>query len=183
MAQTPAPATSTLQQKQGKLHEPSPSHPLHCQVSRYPRPSAREVQKHQCPGLFALPSRNIWPYFPLWNPKTATAPAASAPGGEHFQNALPQSEQEVRQTRAAIAQLWDAVCSWVCASTRCWLLTDPTAALSISRDAQTAAGHKQGSASCSPGQLHLVQTQGHSPIWWDEPTLGCLSARTSLSQK
>lgn len=44
----------------------------------------------------------------------------------------------------------------------CWLPTDPTAALSISRDAQTAAGHKHSAASCSPGELHLVQTQGHS---------------------
>lgn len=67
------------------------------------------------------------------------------------------------------------------AGTWCWLLTDPTAALSISRDAQTAAGHKHSAASCSSGKLHLVQTQGRSPDRMN-PHLG-VSALTPLSQK
>lgn len=57
------------------------------------------MHKHQCPGLFVLPSRIIWPYSPVWNPKTVTAPAASAPlkGWGALSNCLAIIWAKVRQ--------------------------------------------------------------------------------------
>lgn len=64
-----------------------------------------------------------------------------------------------RQITAAIAQLWAAEEGCRLLTGLCWLPTDSPAALSSTGMPRQL----HGAASCSPGKLHLVPTQGRSP--------------------